>query len=227
MDGFYDLIDKYRKKIIIFLIAYAILAIGAYFATPYLIGYLRLLLNGQKLYQTEVAEGFIIRFEMALMIAGVIAFFVLLFIVLKKRNSKKIALIIISSVVLFACGAMFSYFVLLPSAIKVLIGLLPYELHISVSSFVIFCSVMMLVIGIMFEEPLVIYVLYRAGIIKPEFLKSKRRAVYITMLIVMAVITPSQDALTLIISMIPFVILYEGALLWISMLEGKKKDEQH
>lgn len=222
MDGLYGWIKKYRRIVIIFLIAFAALAVGAYFASPYLIGYLRLLLKDQQLYQTEVAEGFVVRFELALSIAAVVTFFAVLFYVLKKKNGKRMIPAVIGAVILFVAGALFSYFVLLPSAIKMLCGLLPYEMRIGISSFVTFCSVMMLVIGVMFEEPLVIFVLYRAGIVKPGFLKSKRKAVYITMLILMAVITPSQDAMTLIISMIPFVILYEGALLWISLLDRKK-----
>ena len=218
---------KFRRKIIAFLFVFIALIIAAYFVSPYLIEYIKVLLEDHQLYQTEVAEGFIIRVKTAFLIAVVISAFILLFIVLKIKKSKRIVLILICSGILFVSGALFSYFILLPSAIKMLCSLLPYELHIGLASFVTFCAVMMFVIGIMFEEPLAIYVLYRVGVITPGFLKTKRKVIYIAVLIIMAVITPSQDAVTLIISMIPFIVLYEGALLWISLLDRKKKNGQH
>lgn len=222
MEGLFGLLKKYRRRVIIFLIVFASVGVGVYFVTPCLIEQISTLLKGHQLYQTEVAEGFIIRFELALIIAVVAAVFALLFLLLRKR--KNIVVIIISSVALFSAGALFSYFLLIPSAVSMLIQLLPYELHIGLSSFILFCVMMMIVIGVMFEEPLVIYVLYRAGIIKPAFLKSKRKGVYIAVLVLMAVLTPSQDAVTLIIAMVPFVVLYEGALVWIGVLERRKKD---
>ncbi len=215
---------KFRRKIIGFLFLFVVLIIAAYFISPFIIEKIKVLLEDHQLYQTEVAEGFIIRVKISFMCAVVVSAFIALFIVLKIRKSKLILLVLIGAGILFVLGALFSYFVLLPSAIKMLCSLLPYEMHIGLSSFITFCAVMMLVLGIMFEEPLVIYVLYRVGIIKPEFLRSKRKLIYIIVLIAMAVITPSQDAVTLIISMIPFVVLYEGALLWISLLERKKKN---
>ena len=227
MDGLLDFIKKYRRIIIAFLSAFSAAAVGAYFISPYLIGLICALLKHHQLFQTEVAEGFIIRFKVAVLLAAVVTVFaVLLFLLLKSGRNKKLVLIaVFSALVLFVSGVLFSYFVLLPSAINMLCRLLPYKMHIGVSSFVVFCSVMMLVIGLMFEEPLVIYSLYRAGIVKPAFLKSKRHGVYLAVLILMAAITPSQDAVTLIISMIPFVVLYEGALLWIGLLERKKTNE--
>ncbi len=123
MEGLFGLLKKYRRRVIIFLIVFASVGVGVYFVTPCLIEQISTLLKGHQLYQTEVAEGFIIRFELALIIAVVAAVFALLFLLLRKR--KNIVVIIISSVALFSAGALFSYFLLIPSAVSMLIQLLP------------------------------------------------------------------------------------------------------
>ena len=82
---------------------------------------------------------------------------------------------------------------------------------------------MLLLIGLLFEEPLVMYLLYRLGIIKISFLTGNRKKVFLAALIILAVLTPSGDAVTLCVAMLPFVLLYELAIIWLRFLDRKKE----
>ena len=120
-------------------------------------------------------------------------------------------------------GAAFCFALLLPSALRLLTGLLPFELRLSVKDYVSFCLVMLLLTGLLFEEPLVMYLLYRLGLIKVSFLTENRKKVFLAALIILAVLTPSGDAVTLCAAMLPFVLLYELAILWLLFLDRKKE----
>ncbi len=224
MEDILSLIKKFRKAIIFLFVIFLSVGITSFYFSPVLISFISSLLKTAPLFQNEVAEGFIIRIKISFIIALTVVIFVMLFIIFKKILKNGIWFSV-GSLLLFISGVIFSYYLLLPSTIRMLSTMLPYKMHIGISSFVMFCSIMMIVIGIMFEEPLVIYILYKANIITPVFLKSKRKYIYVGVLIFLAVITPSQDAVTLLTAMVPFVVLFEGALLWVNLLERKNNNE--
>ena len=56
-------------------------------------------------------------------------------------------------------------------------------------------------------------------------LRRQRKAVYLLTLILMAILTPTQDALTLLLVMLPFAGLYELSILWLALLGRAKAKE--
>jgi sec-independent protein translocase protein TatC len=66
--------------------------------------------------------------------------------------------------------------------------------------------------GLVFEIPLLAWVLSRLGLIDQEFLKQYRRHAVAVMLILAAAITPTGDPFTLSIVFIPLYLLYELAI---------------
>jgi sec-independent protein translocase protein TatC len=93
----------------------------------------------------------------------------------------------------------------------------------SLSSYISYVSMLMLAFGIVFQLPLVIFVLSRMGLVGPTFLRGVRRHALITILIFSAVLTP-PDPFSQMIMAGPLYLLYELSIL-ISWMVYRKKEE--
>jgi sec-independent protein translocase protein TatC len=80
---------------------------------------------------------------------------------------------------------------------------------------------MSLVMGVVFELPVVCWILGLMGIINAPFMKQYRRHAVVVILVVAAIITPTTDVFTLLVVSLPIWLLYEGSIL-IVQLTGKK-----
>ena len=60
-----------------------------------------------------------------------------------------------------------------------------------------------------FELPILIYILANLGIITPKFMRETRRYAIVIILIIAAVVTPTPDMLTMTVVSIPLFVLYE------------------
>ncbi|MBR2241762.1 MAG: twin-arginine translocase subunit TatC, partial [Prevotella sp.] len=72
---------------------------------------------------------------------------------------------------------------------------------------------MSLVFGILFEIPVISWLLAKAGMLKASWMTEYRRHAIVAILIVAAIITPTADVLTLIIVSLPIWLLYEVSIL--------------
>ena len=72
---------------------------------------------------------------------------------------------------------------------------------------------MVLSCGLMFQLPMVILMLAKAGIAGPGFLRAYRRHAIIVIVIVAAILTPSPDLFSLLIVACPIYLLYELSIL--------------
>ncbi len=134
-------------------------------------------------------------------------------------NEKKLFLpLLLSSVFLFVLGGFFGYFVVLPMALKFLLGLgfsqLAATPYLSVNLYISFVLKMLIAFGIAFEMPIFLYMLQRAGVVTEEQLKKFRRYFIVVAFLVGALIAP--DVATQVLMAIPLLVLYE-----ISILLGK------
>jgi len=116
---------------------------------------------------------------------------------------------------LFMLGVLFSYYIMVPWTLNFL-G--TYQVssmvanQISLSSYISTVTSTILSVGLVFEMPVVVYVLSKLGIITPEFLKKNRKYSFIIILIIAAVITP-PDVFSQIIVTVPLYSLYEISIL--------------
>jgi sec-independent protein translocase protein TatC len=126
--------------------------------------------------------------------------------------------LLLSSIFLFGLGSFFSYFVVLPLALKFLIGLgfsqLAATPYLSVNLYVGFVLKMLLAFGVAFQMPVFLYMLQRAGIVSEQQLKKFRRYFIVVAFLVGALIAP--DVSTQALMAVPLLILYE-----VSILLGK------
>lgn len=125
---------------------------------------------------------------------------------------------------LFLSGILFGYYVVSPLSINFLAN---YQLDPSIinqfdiTSYVTIVSMLVLTCGIMFQLPIVVYFLSKAGIVTPSIMRKYRRHALIGTLIISAIITPPDVISQLLISM-PLFLLYEVSI-YISKLVVKKE----
>lgn len=111
---------------------------------------------------------------------------------------------------LFLTGVSFGYFIIAPFAINFLMGFtIPgVENTPTLSSFLNYMVMFTAPAGLIFELPIVVYFLSKAGLVTPAFMRQYRRHAFIGILILAAVVTP-PDVVTQFLIGVPLYILYE------------------
>lgn len=123
----------------------------------------------------------------------------------------------------FICGASFGFFVLLPAALKFLLGFSGDTLQplISASSYISFVLGLTLGSGLVFEMPVLSSILSRMGVIDHRLLRKAWKYAVIVIFIIAAVVTPTPDVFNMTILAVPMLILYEASI-WVSKFSGRK-----
>ena len=132
------------------------------------------------------------------------------------REKRHAVPIIIWGTLLFLIGVLMNYFIIFPFAFRFLNNYQVYdEVHnqISLSSYISNLLMLSLLMGILFELPIVNYLLAKAGLLRAETLKKYRRHAIVAIAIVAAVITPTGDAVTLTLVTLPIYLLYEVSII--------------
>ena len=88
------------------------------------------------------------------------------------------------------------------------------ETLLTLSSYVDTLLLLSVVFGIVFEIPVVAWLLARFGMLKSQWMSRYRRHAIVAILVVAAVITPTADIMTLLIVSLPIWLLYEASI-WI------------
>lgn len=142
-------------------------------------------------------------------------------IALKPKERMLLFRILPVSYVLFLLGGSLGLFVIGPLGLKFLLSfsseyLLPY---ITVNSYLSYMAYLSLGSGILFQLPIVLYILSLMGIVTAPFLVHYRRHVFIGILLTAALITPSPDIFGQVLIAIPAYLLYELSILFIRFLK--------
>jgi sec-independent protein translocase protein TatC len=143
--------------------------------------------------------------------APVVLYQVWLFIApgLYKHERKAIVLFIISSLFLFFAGISFGYFVMLPYVLNFLTGFGgPVRPLISINEYFDFILIVLLGLGLVFEMPVLIFFLALFNIVTPKFLWKNLRYAILIIAIIAAIVTPTPDAMTMLVFMAPMIALY-------------------
>lgn len=167
----------------------------------------------------ELASQFMIHLEVAL-IAGVLVSFPYLIIqlygfvapALYEQEKKYSLSLIFWGVVLFFMGVALNYFVIFPFAFRFLSTYQVQEAvvnQIALKSYISTLLVLSLLMGILFEIPVVAYFLGKFGVITAETLKQYRKHAFVVLCILAAVITPTADVFTLLLVTVPLYLLFE------------------
>lgn len=127
--------------------------------------------------------------------------------------------------ILFLLGVMLNYFLIFPLSFRFLAL---YQVDatvdnmIQLSSYIDTFSTLALMMGILFEIPMVSIMLARMGLITPKIMSYYRRHAVLAILIVAAIITPTTDIFTLIMVALPIWLLYELSIVAVRIVVRRK-----
>jgi len=125
------------------------------------------------------------------------------------RRSRFFGLLAIPAVVFFfLAGVSFSYFVILPRALPILLNFLGITTIPRPSTYIGFVTSLLFWIGIAFEFPLVIYILASMKLIDASSLAKQWRLAIVIIAVLAAAITPTVDPVTMSLTMVPLIILF-------------------
>ena len=130
---------------------------------------------------------------------------------LHEKEAKASGSVIFASAFLFFTGVLFGYFVLVPFGINFLSTYnvsSTIENTFSLSNYIGFITMFVLMSGMMFELPVVTYLLAKIGIIDDIMMREHRKHAVVVIMVLSAIITPA-DVGTMVVVAIPLWVLYE------------------
>jgi len=235
---FWDHLDVLRSSLIRMAVAVAVLAVAAFalkeqlfsvvlaprssdFVTYRLLGVTPFHLH---LMNTGLTEQFMIHMRTALY-AGLLAASPYVLYELFRfvspglyQNERRYAgWIVGAAYVMFLVGTLVNYFVVFPLTVRFL-G--TYQVSpdvanmLTLQSYVDTLLGMSLVMGVVFELPVVCGLMGRMGLLTDQWMSDYRRHAIVAILIVAAIITPTTDVFTLFVVTLPIYLLYEVSI-WI------------
>ncbi|MFC1991724.1 twin-arginine translocase subunit TatC [Chloroflexota bacterium] len=143
---------------------------------------------------------------------------------LTSREKKHTLLILPWIVLMFAAGVAFAYFIIIPRITGFLIswGSDIVTVQPMFSDYINIVTRLLLVVGLVFEMPVLTTFLARIGVIKPKWLADRRKPAIVVAFILAGAITPTVDPINQCLIAIPLIILYEMSI-WLAKLVYKRK----
>ncbi len=132
---------------------------------------------------------------------------------------RNIRLAFLLGTVMFYLGCFIGYSIIFPFTFRFLVE---YQIsasivnQINLNSYINMFISMIFIMGLIFELPLLAWVLSKLGLIYKETLKGLRRYAIVVLLVLSAFITPTSDPFTLSLIFIPLYLLYEFSILIIA-----------
>ncbi len=193
-----------------------------------------------RLIYTAPQEYFITQMKVALFGALFIAFPVIAIQIYKfvapglyKNERQSFVPYLVATPVLFTLGAMVVFFILMPLAMRFFLsleqpggdGLASIELLPKVDEYLGLITSLILAFGVVFQLPVVLTLLARIGIVNSDMLKKGRRYAIVLAFVAAAVLTP-PDIISQFGLALPTLLLYEGAILSVRIVERRRAREE-
>ena len=182
---------------------------------------------------TDMAGQFTLQMNSSLLIGVVLGFPYLLFELwrfvkpaLHEKERQSASGFTFYATILFLLGILFGYFIITPLSVNFLANFKVSELiqnQITVDSYLSTVATLSLGTGIVFELPILVFILSKFGIMTPRLMRSSRRYAIVVILIIAAIVTPTPDALTMLTVSFPLFFLYELSIFVSDAVEKKKK----
>lgn len=171
----------------------------------------------------NVASQFMTHISTSISLAAVIAFPYFIWEIWKfiepalfEDEVKHLRPAFLGGTLMFYVGCTIGYMLVFPFTFRFLVE---YNLssnitnQINLQSYIDNFTMLILVMGIVFEMPLLAWLLSLMGILRQSFLREYKRHAVVVLLISAAIITPSGDPFTLMLVFIPLYVLYELSIL--------------
>jgi len=213
----WDHLNELRKRLFIGVASMAVTSGLSFIFAQQIIGVLARPLPGgiSDFLSIEVTENIGVFMRVSLLSGfifslPIILYEVMAFIVpgLTEPERRWVYLSIPFATLLFLSGVMFTYFVMLPTAIPFLLNFLGIKTTPRPSMYVDFVTGLMFWIGVLFEMPLVMFIMAKLGLVTASFLLRGWRYAVVIIAVVAAVVTPTSDPINMSILMAPLIALY-------------------
>ena len=188
-----------------------------------------------ELINIQLASQFFIHMSTSFWLAVVFAFPIIIYMVwgfvapaLYQGERKGVGKAFLLGNVMFFIGVAVGYFVVFPVTLRFLAD---YQVsaevpnQISLDSYMDNFTVLILVMGIVFELPLLAWLLGRMGLVSRRFFRAYRRHAVAVLLILAAVITPTGDPFTLMVVFLPVYGLWEFSAMLVPKKLGDEADD--
>lgn len=118
---------------------------------------------------------------------------------------------VLLTVLAFGLGILFAYYVILPFALPIVVGFLQGEVLVlpRIGDYISKVLLYMAVFGVIFEMPVLSFLIARLGLIQAAALRQYRRYAVVVACVAAALITPTADPVNFALVAVPLVILYE------------------
>lgn len=237
--SFLDHLTELRRRLIWSILAIAILFAPAYYFSNEIFDFLMKPLienlpEGSSLIFTRPAEGFTTYLKVSFFAALIAAVPFILYQAWKfvapalYKEEKQVALpFIIFGSLFFLAGVAFCYYVATPPAFKFLLNEYSSEYvkaFPTIREALSFLMALMFGFGLVFEFPLIIFILARVGVVTSSWLRKQRKYAIIISAMIAALLTPTTDAISMMLMFVPIVVFYELGIV-VAWIFGKKKVE--
>jgi sec-independent protein translocase protein TatC len=227
-------LEELRWRLIYSILAIIITTLTAFFFSDTLLKLLVLPSGGLQLKAFNLMDGFMIKWNIALITGIVFAFPVWGYQLygfissgLFENEKQIITPVLIGSLFLFILGALFGYY-LLWGMIRVMREFFPPDIEFlpAADSYIQFILFFLLACGIAFQLPTVLIGLVQLRIISTDLLRKQRKIAYFILFVFAEIITPVSDPfLAPLTVMLPLVVLYEISI-WISRFIERRRANQ-
>lgn len=109
---------------------------------------------------------------------------------------------------LFLTGMAFAYYIMLPPGLDFLLNVAGFQTQLTPSSYIRFVTGVIFWIGLVFEYPLVIYILASLGFVQARALARQWRLAIVVIAVLAAMITPTVDPVNMSLIMGPMIVLF-------------------
>ncbi len=146
---------------------------------------------------------------------------------LYRKEKRYVIPFLVFSVILFVLGASFCYVFVLPRAYAFLINLgSSFDAMIDIKEYLDLTNMMLLGFGIIFEMPVLAGFLALFGLVSAKFLVSKFKYAILCIVILAAIISPTPDALNLIVWTIPMILLYLVSIGVVALIDLRRRRKE-
>lgn len=219
-----DHLGELRKSILISVAAVFIAAMGCFFFNELLLQVVTYPVRsiGQNLIVTGVTEAFFVKLQLSFLAGFVISFPIVSWAVwrfvkpaLYTHERRYIYVLFPATIILFAGGVTFAYFVVLPLVLNFFVYIAGENLEtmFKVDQYVSFVMSFVIPFGLTFELPVVTYFLTKLGVVKPQALSRNRKYALLIIVILGGVLSPGPDPISQVLMAGPVYILYEVSIL--------------
>lgn len=135
--------------------------------------------------------------------------------------------VVSSGYIMFMAGVLVGYFLIFPLTFRFL-G--TYQVSdevanmISLDSYMATLVLICMAMGVVFEMPVVCWLLGKLGVLNSAFMKKFRKHSIVVILIIAAIITPTSDVFTLLAVSLPMYMLYEISIFIVRLTEKPKTE---